>query len=196
MSRQISRQISRPMTLCRMAAGASMAVLTATLLAGCSASDVKEVQDWMAQVKSDTRVSVVPIAEPKTFIPFAYTARERIDPFSPNKLLAELARVAEKSDNKFKPDTERRKEPLENYPLDTFAMVGVIQKAGVNYALLQVDRALHQLRVGQRIGQNYGLVTGVSETAVSIKEVVQDAGGEWVERVSKLELQESKGNPK
>ena len=180
------------MAICRLAALA----LTATLLAACSASDVKEVKNWMAQVKQDTRVSVVPIAEPKTFIPFAYTAREQSDPFSPNKLLAELALVAEKSGNRFKPDMARRKEPLENVPLDTFAMVGAIQKAGVNYALLQVDRALHQIRVGQRIGQNYGLVTGISETAVSIKEVVQDAGGEWVERLSKLELQESKENTK
>ena len=172
------------------------AALTAVLLAGCSASDVKEVQDWMAQVKKDTRVSVVPIAEPKTFIPFAYTAREQTDPFSPNKLLGELARAAENSDNKFKPDMARRKEPLENFPLDTFVMVGVIQKGGINYALLQIDRAVHQVRVGQRIGQNYGLVTGVSETAVNIKEVVQDAGGEWVERLSKLELQESKETKK
>jgi type IV pilus assembly protein PilP len=170
--------------------------LTALLLAGCSASDVKEVQDWMAQVKKDTRVSVVPISEPKTFIPFAYAAREQIDPFSPNKLLAELAKAAEKTDSKFKPDMGRRKELLENYPLDVFVMVGVIQKGGINYALLQIDRAVHQVRVGQRIGQNYGLVTSVSDNAVNIKEVVQDAGGEWIERLSKLELQESKETKK
>ena len=176
------------MTIIRMGALA----LTALLLAGCSDSDVKEVQDWMAQVKKDTRVAVVPLTEPKTFIPFAYTAREATDPYSPNKLLAELARAAEKDDSKFKPDMGRRKELLENYPLDTFVMVGVLQKAGINYALLQVDRAVHQVRMGQRMGQNYGLVTGVSESVINIKEVVQDAGGEWVERMSKLELQESK----
>jgi type IV pilus assembly protein PilP len=170
--------------------------LMALLLAGCGASDVREVKDWMAQVKKDTKVHVTPINEPKTFIPFSYTAREAIDPFSPNKLLAELARAAEKSDSKFKPDTARRKELLENYPLDTFVMVGVIQKGGINYALLQIDRAVYQVRAGQRIGQNYGLVTSVSESAVNIKEVVQDAGGEWVERLSKLELQESKENKK
>lgn len=171
----------------------SALALTALLLAGCGASDVKEVQDWMAQVKRDTRVNVVPIAEPKTFVPFAYTAREQVDPFSPNKLLAELARAAEKSDsNKYKPDMARRKELLEAYPLDTFVMVGVLQKGGINYALLQIDRAVHQARVGQRIGQNYGLVTSVTDSAVNIKEVVQDAGGEWVERQSKLELQENK----
>lgn len=176
------------MTIIRMGALA----LTALLLAGCSDSDVKEVQDWMAQVKKDTRVAVVPLTEPKTFIAFAYTAREETDPYSPNKLLAELARAAEKDDSKFKPDMGRRKELLENYPLDTFVMVGVLQKAGINYALLQVDRAVHQVRLGQRMGQNYGLVTGVSESVINIKEVVQDAGGEWVERMSKLELQESK----
>jgi type IV pilus assembly protein PilP len=180
------------MTIIRMGALA----LAALLLAGCSDSDVKEVRDWMAQVKSDTKVKVVPIAAPKTFIPFAYTAREEVDPFSPNKLLAELARAAEKSDNKYKPDMDRRKEPLENYPLDNFVMVGALQKSGINYALLQLDRAVHQVRVGQRIGQNYGLVTGVTESTINIKEVVQDAGGEWVERMSKLELQESKENKK
>ena len=180
------------MTILRTAAAA----LAAIVLAGCSASDVREVQDWMAQVKKDTKVSVVPIAEPKTFIPFAYAAQDAIDPYSPNKLLAELARAAEKSDAKYQPDMDRRKELLESYPLDTFTMVGVIQKAGTTYALLQIDRAVHQVKAGQRIGQNYGLVTGVSEGAVNIKEVVQDAGGEWVERLSKLELQESKETKK
>lgn len=166
--------------------------LAALLLAGCSDSDVKEVQDWMAEVKKQTKVAVVPLAEPKTFIPFAYAAREETDPYSPNKLLAELARAAEKSNNPYRPDVERRKELLEGYPLDTFVMVGVLQKAGINYGLLQIDRAVHQVRVGQRLGQNYGLVTAVSESEINIKEVVQDAGGEWVERLSKLELQESK----
>jgi type IV pilus assembly protein PilP len=180
------------MTIIRMGALA----LTAVLLAGCSDSDVKEVQDWMGEVKKDTKVKVVPLAEPKTFIPFAYTAQEEVDPFSQNKLLAELARAAEKSDNKYKPDMGRRKEPLENYPLDTFAMVGVLQKGGVTYALLQIDRTVHQVKAGQRIGQNYGTVTGVTDSTINIREVVQDAGGEWVERMSKLELQESKETKK
>ncbi|MDB5906132.1 MAG: pilus assembly protein PilP [Massilia sp.] len=180
------------MTIIRMGALA----LAAVLLAGCSDRDVKEVRDWMGQVKKDTKIRVVPLAEPKTFIPFAYTARDAVDPFSQNKLLAELARAAEKSDNPNKPDMTRRRELLETYPLDTFVMVGVLQKGGINYALLQLDRAVHQVKVGQRIGQNYGLVTGVTENTINIREVVQDAGGEWVERMSKLELQESKENKK
>jgi type IV pilus assembly protein PilP len=59
----------------------------------------------------------------------------------------------------------------------------------VNYALLQIDRAVYQVRAGQRIGPNFGTVTRVEDDAINIREVVQDAAGEWVERMAKLELQ-------
>ena len=164
-------------------------------LAGCGDSDVQEVRSWMEGVKRETRVVVPPLSAPKTFIPFAYGAKEATDPFSPNKLLVELAKAA-KSNGAFKPDMDRRKELLESYPLDTVKMVGTMQKGGVVYALLQIDRAVHQVQAGQHVGQNFGLITGVGEEAVTIKEIVQDATGDWVERVSKLELQDSKETKK
>ncbi|MET3134020.1 type IV pilus assembly protein PilP [Oxalobacteraceae bacterium GrIS 1.11] len=164
-------------------------------LAGCGDSDVQEVKQWMGEVQKQTKVAVPPLVEPKTFVPFAYGAKDAVDPFSPNKLLAELAKAA-KSGNAFKPDMERRKEALESFPLDTIAMVGTLQKGGVTRALLQIDKLLYQVKTGDHIGMNYGLITGVSEEAVTIKEIVQDAGGDWVERMSKLELQESKETKK
>ncbi|RFP10157.1 MULTISPECIES: pilus assembly protein PilP [unclassified Duganella] len=166
------------------------------LLAGCGDSDVQEVRAWMKQVDSQAKVAVPPLAEPKTFIPFAYAQAEAIDPFNPNKLLAELAKASAKGSNGIKPDTERRKELLESFPLDTVKMVGTVQQKGVLYGLLQVDRNLHHVIVGQHVGQNFGLITAISDTSVSVKEIVQDAGGDWVERMSKLELQESKENTK
>ena len=171
-------------------------LLALALLAACGDSDVKEVKQWMADTKANTKVAVAPLSEPKTFIPFAYSAKDMVDPYSPNKLLTELAKAAAKSDNPLKPDETRRKELLENYPLDTMRMVGNLQKGGVNYVLLQIDRAVYQVKLGQRLGQNYGVVTATSDNAIQIKEVVQDAGGEWVERMSKLELQESKETKK
>jgi type IV pilus assembly protein PilP len=171
---------------------ASLSLVCALLLAACSDSDVREVHEWMAQVQRETRPSVKPLAAPKEFIPYAYDEKDAVDPFSPNKLLAELARAAETSNNPNRPDMNRPREVLENYPLDTMKMVGSMQKGGVTYALLQVDKSIYEVKGGQRIGQNFGLVTHVAENAIDIREVVQDAGGDWVERMSRLELQESK----
>ena len=170
-------------------------VLIALALAGCGDSDVKEVNLWMQQVQQKARVAVPPLNAPKTFIPFAYAAKDATDPFSVNKLQAELAKAA-RTGSAFKPDLDRRKEVLESFPLDTLKMVGTLQKAGVTYALLQMDKAVYQVHSGQHLGQNFGLITGVSEAAVTIKEIVQDAAGDWVERMSKLELQDSKESGK
>ena len=174
---------------------AALPILIVLAVAGCGESDVKEVNLWMQQVRQQARVAVPPLSEPKAFIPFAYAAQDVIDPFSPNKLQAELAREA-RSGSAFKPDLERRKELLESFPLDTMRMVGTLQKAGVNYALLQIDKAVYQVKAGQHLGQNFGLITSINDSAVTIKEIVQDAAGDWVERVAKLELQESKGSVK
>ncbi|WP_313872816.1 pilus assembly protein PilP [Rugamonas sp. DEMB1] len=190
-----ARAAARAAAMCRAAPGSAARglPLAAALLAlaGCSDSDVQEVRQWMRQVDGQAQVYVSPLSAPKTFIPFAYASGEAVDPFNPNKLLVELAKSANRGGG-IKPDTERRKELLESYPLDTVKMVGTIEQGGVVYALLQVDRAVHQVRSGQHVGQNFGLVTGVSENVVSIKEIVQDATGDWVERMSRLELQESK----
>ena len=167
----------------------------ALLLAGCGDSDVKEVRDWMDQVKQETRPAVKPLAEPKDFIPYAYGAKEAVDPFSQDKLLSQLAKAAATGTDPNKPDLQRPRELLEGFPLDTMHMVGTMQKAGVNYALVQIDRGVYQVRAGQRIGQNFGIVTRVGDDAINIREVVQDAAGEWVERLAKLELQ-SKENTK
>jgi len=159
-------------------------------LAGCGDSDVQEVRQWMKSVDAQAKVAVPPLVEPKTFIPFAYASQAEVDPFSQNKLLAELAKTS--GGGGLKPDTGRRKEFLESFPLDTVKMVGTLQKANVIYALLQIDKSVYQVKPGQHVGQNFGLITSVSEEAISVREIVQDAAGDWVERISKLELQESK----
>jgi type IV pilus assembly protein PilP len=170
----------------------SMLLVLPALLAGCGDRDEQEVRQWMKEVDASTRVAVKPLREPKTFVPFAYASAGGADPFNPNKLLTD--RAAARPGTGVAPDTTRRKEPLEGYPLDTMRMVGMLQKGRAISALLQIDQSVHQVRAGQRLGQNYGVVTSVTENAVTVKETVQDAGGEWVERTSKLELQESKEN--
>ncbi len=166
------------------------------LLAGCNDSDVKEVKQWMTETEAQTKPSVTPISPPKTFVPFEYSHKDMMEPTNPTKLMAELAKASSKSNNPFKPDDTRRKELLESFPLDTVKMVGTLEKAGTIYALLQIDRVVYQVKSGQYVGQNYGRIASVSEDTVVINERVQDATGEWVERISKLELQDSKETKK
>ncbi|GGX87591.1 pilus assembly protein PilP [Pseudoduganella dura] len=174
-------------------AGAPMLVLAlAGLLGGCGDRDEQEVRQWMKEVDATTRVAVKPLVEPKTFVPFAYASAGGPDPFNPNKLLA--GGDAARPGTGAAPDTARRKEPLEGFPLDTMRMVGMLQKGRAIFALLQIDQSVHQVRTGQRLGQNYGVITSVTETSVNVKETVQDASGEWIERTSTLELQQSQEN--
>ena len=87
-------------------------------------------------------------------------------------------------------ELNRRKEPLEAYPLDSMSMVGSVGKQGQPFALLRVDNLLYQVKVGDYLGQNYGRITKITETEIALREIVQDAAGEWIERTATLQLQE------
>ena len=69
-------------------------------------------------------------------------------------------------------------------------MVGSVNKQGRNFALLRVDSLLYQVKTGDYLGQNYGRIMRISETDISLREIVQDAAGEWIERPVTLQLQE------
>ena len=161
----------------------------AVFLSGCSSED--EIREWMAQTKKQTSAVVPKISEPKIFTPVVYARKDSVDPFNAIKLSAAIAKLRAQSGKGIRPDLDRRREPLEQYPLDTVQMVGVLQKPGLTYAILQVDKAIFQAKVGNYLGQNFGMITAVTENGVDLKEIIQDASGEWVERKARLELQES-----
>lgn len=172
-----------------------LTLLTALTLAGCGSSDQKALQDWMAEQRNLTRPKVDVLPEPTKFSPQPYTQEGAMDPFSSQKLTQALKRdSAQASANAalIAPELNRRKEPLESYPLDSVTMVGSLIKPppGRPVALIRVDNLLYQIHVGSYLGQNYGRVTKITETEVNLREIVQDATGEWVERSVTLRLQE------
>ncbi|HEX4599392.1 MAG TPA: pilus assembly protein PilP [Burkholderiaceae bacterium] len=163
----------------------------AAVLAACGASDESELRAWMNSVKQGTRATTQPVPPPKEFAPFVYDSASGDDPFDPQKILKAVARQqqARASASAVKPDLERRREVLEGFPLDQIRMVGMMRQAGINVALLETNGTTHIVRVGNYLGQNFGVVTRITETELLLKEIVQDAAGEWVERPAKLELQ-------
>jgi type IV pilus assembly protein PilP len=169
------------------------ALAAGAALAGCGASGQGEVQQWMNQQRASTKPHVTPIPEPKKFTPQAYNQQGSTDPFSNLKLTQALKRdSAESTSNAalLAPELARRKEPLEAFPLDSMKMVGSLLKEGHPVALLRIDNLLYQVKPGNYLGQNYGKIVKVNETEVVLREIVQDAAGEWTERTATLQLQE------
>jgi type IV pilus assembly protein PilP len=162
-------------------------------LTGCVGSEQDELQQWMTEQRNQTKPRIAPISEPTKFIPQAYNQEAAVDPFSNQKLTIALKRDSNQGTANaalIAPELARRREALEAFPLDAMAMVGSINKEGKPVALVRVDNLLYQVRSGNYLGQNYGRITKISETEVSLREIVQDASGEWIERTASLQLQE------
>jgi type IV pilus assembly protein PilP len=167
----------------------SAAALAIVVLAGCS-GEQEELQQWMKQQQLEVKPSVEPLSPPKKFNPQPYAANGSLEPFSQQKLTVALKKEASQPNSVLAAEFNRRREPLEAYPLDSMSMVGSVVKNGRSYALLRVDNLLYQVKTGDYMGQNYGKIVRISETEISLREIVQDAAGEWIERPSALQLQE------
>jgi len=168
---------------------AATAVAATLGLHGC-ADDQDELQQWMEQQKREVKPSVEPLTAPKKFIPQAYGALTGVEPFSTQKLTVALKQEARQPNSLLAAEINRRKEPLEAYPVDSMVMVGSVVRSGQQFALLKVDSLLYQVKAGDYLGQNYGKIVKITETDVAFREIVQDAAGEWIERMSALQLQE------
>jgi type IV pilus assembly protein PilP len=158
-------------------------------LTGCS-GEQEELQQWMDQQRREVKPSVTPLSPPKKFDPAPYVGAAAVEPFSSQKLTVAIKQEARQVSSLLASEINRRPEPLESFPIDSMHMVGSVTKQGQPQALLQVDKLLYQVKVGNYIGQNYGKIRSITETEISYREVVQDAAGEWVERISSLQLQE------
>ncbi|NBT53690.1 MAG: pilus assembly protein PilP [Betaproteobacteria bacterium] len=169
------------------------AVLVVAGLLGCGGANQDDLTKWISQQKNQTRPRVPPLAEPKQFQPQAYAPASALDPFSSQQLTQALKRdgaPAGTGTALLAGELTRRKEALEAVPLDAMALVGTMVRAGQPVALVKSDRLIYQIRPGHHLGQNYGRVVRITETELTLREVVQDATGDWVERTVSLQLQE------
>jgi type IV pilus assembly protein PilP len=167
----------------------TLCCLAVLSLAACS-GEQDELQAWMDQQRHEVRPNVKPLSPPQKFNPQTYAVADGIEPFNMQKLAGAIKQEAAQPNSAVAAELNRRKEPLEAFPLDSMSMVGSVTRKGVPYALLKVDNLLYQVKVGEYLGQNYGKILKISETEISLREIVQDAAGEWIERPTSLQLQE------
>lgn len=168
----------------------SAALLACLVLAACSGGENEDLRQWMNDTAKSIKGRIPPLPQVKPYEPVPYDAGNLIDPFKPAKLGSEQKKTGGSG---VQPDLERPREPLEAYPLESLKYVGVMTRKKVSYAIIQVDSSLYQVRVGNYAGQNFGVITKISETETTLKELVQDSAGDWVERSSALLLQVQEG---
>ncbi len=160
-------------------------VVLGALLLACGGDKGDDLDKFMASAANDMGKGVEPLPEVLPYSPLQYNADGTLsDPFK--------ARKAASKSGALQPNTNRPKEALEAYPLESLKYVGSLSKNKLSYALIRTpDNTVQQVKLGNYVGPNFGLVTKIDESAVEIKEIIQDdLTGDWVERNSSINLQE------
>jgi len=163
-------------------------VLTLFLLSGCSSDGLDDLRDFIKTAHADRKPKIEPLPEIRPYEAFAYAASDLIDPFSPANLRPQTAQSKLSGP---RPDMNRHKEPLEDYPLDSLKMVGTLSKGKQSWGIIQTsDGAVYRVQKGNHLGQNFGRITRVTDEKIDIIELIQGAMGEWVEREAGVAIQE------
>jgi type IV pilus assembly protein PilP len=161
----------------------ALSCVMSLVIAGCGGSGDDDLKAWMAEQGASARGKIQPIPPIRPYEAFTYNAFGLPDPFKPRKI--------ESAKGTRGPDLARRKEALETFPLETLALVGSLQRGKAMIGLVKAsDNRVFQVRQGNYMGQNFGVITNVTESEVSLKELFQDGAGDWVERQTKMMLQE------
>ena len=173
----------------------ALAALAAALpLAGCGGDEYGDLKQELVTLTKDFRGAVDPLPQVKPYEPVPYTGESLIDPFRPERIeVAQAAGRATTADvSKVLEHEKRVKEPLEAFSLDAIQMLGTITQDKEVFALVKAGPNLYRVKRGNYMGQNFGVITAIDDAQISLRELVQDSGGEWVERTSALPLVEAK----
>lgn len=169
-----------------------IAIILAALMTACGGEEHSDLKQELNNLTKDVRGKIDPLPVVKPYEPVPYAAFDMPDPFGPAKIeLVTKASVG--AGGGLKPDLNRPKEPLESFPLESLAMVGVLQQSKQIFALVKADTNLYRVKIGNYLGQNFGVITTISDNQIQLRELVQDASGDWAERQSVLQLIEVGG---
>ena len=157
-------------------------------LAACAGEQHSDLRQFVKDSDSMPRGRIPPLPEVKPYEPFEYAAFDLTDPFVPRKIEAPKPSSIPGA---LQPPKDHRKGPLEAFPLENLKMVGTLQQQKQVFALIKTpDNNLYRVKTGDFMGQNFGRITDISESALKLKELVQDSGNEWKEEERTLLLQE------
>lgn len=160
------------------------------ILGACTSDGLEDLRDFTKNAHADRKPRIEPLPEIKPQAVFAYSPEALPDPFAVQNIRPARAKATAGVGGRG-PDTNRRKEPLEEFPLDALKMVGTLTRGKQVWAVIQApDGTVHRTKVGDHLGQNFGLVTKVTDEKVDLLELVQSSAGDWIEREANMALVE------
>jgi len=167
------------------------AVLVPMVLVACGDDTMTDLAEYVQRVKGRSPGPIDPLPAIEPIDSFSFAPDNRRDPFVPAR--RNLATVAAPVVQGTVPDPSRRREALEQFPLDALTMVGILARGDTIRALIKTpDRTLFQVSVGNHLGTNHGRITRITEDKIELTELVFD-GGEWRERRAILALSRQYG---
>jgi type IV pilus assembly protein PilP len=170
-----------------MSARYCVAALASLALSACGSGKMADLEDYVQRVKGREPGPIEPLPEIKQIDTFHYEPGERRDPFVLDRQSIEAVPVPAGSG--IAPDPLRRKEELEQFPLDSLTMVGTMVQGDTVWALITTpEHTLLHARVGNYLGLNNGQITRITEEEIELTEIVSDGGGEWRERQAAIAL--------
>ena len=161
-------------------------LVACALVSACSSEKHSDLREFVKNADSMPRGRIPPLPEVKPYTPVEYAAFDLTDPFKPRKIEPPKGAAG----GGLQPDVNRRREPLEAYPLEALKMVGVLKQRGYFALVKTPDNNLFQVKSGNYLGQNFGRITEISDASIKLRELVQDSNGNWEEKDQTLLLQE------
>lgn len=169
-------------------------VVLVVALAGCSGGNMDDLQKDIADIKASSKGKVPPLPEFTPVENFAYSANELGDPFVSWEIKAAKAQETQRrasTGGGLQPNFERRREPLESFPLDALSMVGTLRREKESAALIKSpDGLVSRVVKGNHLGQNHGRVTAIHPDRIEITEIIPDGLGGWLPRQASLAIAE------
>lgn len=177
-----------------------LAAFCAAMLAACSTGDHEDLRQWMVENTKDLKGGVPKLPEVKPYEPVPYQVEGQLDPFKPEKIEPDSkSKLGSGKGGAFQPDFEARElrnSLLEKYPIESMKMIGILNVNRTPMAVIQVEDNVKQVKLGDYIGLDFGMVTKISDNEVKLRELIQDSAGDWSERESSLYLQNKEGSKK
>jgi type IV pilus assembly protein PilP len=160
-----------------------LAIAAATLALSACGGGTSDLKQQLEEMKKRPGSRIEPLPEIKPYEVFNYDPTGLRSPFQPS-----VAIVAPGAGG-LRPDIHRNREFLEGFSLDTLKMVGTLHQGGKTFALLQTkDGLIHRVLPGNHVGQNDGKITAISDSKVSVVEIVPDGLGGYIERPAAISL--------